>query len=223
MFTLANLLFIFCCLLWEVYGKTYTTTIQRMEKIDKDYFTKKYYKKKPLVMPSATNYFKNTTKKIFSACQQKKFSLAKLPSMNGEEITLKNALLPCGNDCYGIHREEVCKEFKNNISHPLYLQNTGELYLSLAKGDIETPPAFEEEDICIFQSSGVTEWRLLTHFSGTVDLFSQHFYNTNLATGDLLYIPKNSITQHVSITKLSMMLAFPCGTQLLNSIEVKIK
>ena len=143
--------------------------------------------------------------------------------MDGEEITLKNALLPCGSDCYGIHREELCKDFKQNISHPLYLKNREELYLSLAKGDKETPPVFEEEDICFFQSSGVTEWRLLTHFTGTVDLFSQDYYTSTLATGDLLYIPKDTIAQHRSVTKLSMMLLFPCGTQLLNSIEVKIK
>jgi len=210
--------------LYNVYAKTYTTTIQRMEKVDKDYFIKKYYRKRPLVMPSATTHFTNVTKNIFSFCQQKRFSLAKLPSMTGEEISLREALLPCGQDCYGIHREKLCKDFLYKISHPLYSHNTGELYLSIAKGDIETPPAFEEEDICIYQSSGVTEWRLLTNYRGSIDLFSQHFYNTNLATGDLLYIPKDTISQHLSITKLSMMLAFPCSPQQqLNSIEVKIK
>ena len=211
------------CCLTVVYGKSARTTIQRMEKFDKDYFNRKYYRKRALVLTSTTTHFKNATTKIFSLCQSEKFTLARVPSMTGETSTLKDALLPCGSDCYGIHRKKLCKEFLSKIKHPLFPEKNEELYLSIAKGEVEPPPLFIEEDTCYFQSSGVTEWRLLLSYTGTIDLFSQTYHSDSIATGDLLYIPRNTVAQHRSATKLALMLSFPCSVEHFDSIEVEIK
>ena len=184
-----------------------------MEKMDMVLFRDKYYRKRPVVMRNTKKHFINASKQIFSLCQQDKTILARLPNMIGEETTMKDSLRPCGPDCYGVHEKKLCKDFYDFIDFPFFDAEKDMLFLSLAKGKIETPAAYVEEDKCIFVSSGVLEYRLLMQYNGNVDLFATDlpYYADKIGSGDLLYVPKETVVQHRSLTELSLVFLFPCS------------
>tara|TARA_B100001093_G_C26801683_1_gene1003701 strand:- start:634 stop:1308 length:675 start_codon:yes stop_codon:yes gene_type:complete len=201
---------------------SYTTTIQHMEKMDMPLFRDKYYRKRPVVMRNTKKHFLNASKQIFSLCQEDTTSLARLPNMIGEETTMKGALMPCGPDCYGVHEKKLCKDFYNLIDFPFFDAEKDMLFLSLAKGSIETPAAYLEEDRCIYVSSGVQEYRLLMQYNGNIDLFASEipYYADKIGSGDLLYVPKGTVLQHRSLTELSLAFLFPCTIKETITMEI---
>ena len=123
-----------------------------------------------------------------------------------EEISLTSAFKPCGADCYGLYETKVCEEaIDKGIELPEAFGVPTELWYSIAQQEIETPASITAGHYFRFLSAGVEDWRLLTRFEdGIIDLFTQKPYSDKLVTGDLLYVPPNTLTQHSALTPLSV-------------------
>jgi len=127
---------------------------------------------------------------------------------SAEEISLAEAFKPCGADCYGIFEIKVCDEaIDEELDLPEAFGRWTELWYSVVHQGIETPAVVTLDHYYRMVAAGVEDWRLLTRAEDcTIDLFSQRLYVDKLVTGDLLYVPPGTFTQHTALTPLSVAL-----------------
>ena len=184
--------------------------IKRMEGFDEELFYKRYYSKEPVVITKISEMAKRSSTKVLQLCSGEEVSLTRLPSMQEdlEKIPLSRAFQPCGADCYGVYQNKVCsKAVEEGIDLPeaFYDDKVEELWFSVLKQGVETPAMLQEGHYFRFVSAGVEDWRLITRFSdGIIDLFHQQVYSMKLATGELLYLPPNTLSQHTALTPLAI-------------------
>ena len=182
--------------------------IKRMEGFDAELFHRRYWGKEPVVITKTKAEFKTAATEVFQHCSKQFVYLTRLPSMQEEltEISLTSAFKPCGADCYGLYETKVCEEaIDKGIELPEAFGVPTELWYSIAQQAIETPASITAGHYFRFLSAGVEDWRLLTRFEdGIIDLFTQKPYSDKLVTGDLLYVPPNTLTQHSALTPLSV-------------------
>ena len=188
------------------------TEVKQMEGFDKALFYKRYYGKEPVVITKLDQKFKNTSTNLFQLCSDQKVGLVQLPSMQefGEKIPLISAFRPCGIGCYGVFEEPICEKAikEDELLSESFLESSATaetFWFSVAHQDIETPAIVTEGHYFRYLSAGVEDWRLLTRFEdGMIDLFVQQVYSMKVTTGDLLYIPPMTLTQHTALTPLSV-------------------
>ena len=183
-------------------------SIKRMEGFDVDLFHKRFYNKEPVVITKTKETIKVAATEVFQECSKQLVYLTRLPSMQEDidDISLTEAFKPCGADCYGLYETKVCDEaLEKNLDLPEAFGVESELWYNIAHQGIETPAMVTAGHYFRFVSAGVEDWRLLTRFDdGIVDLFTQKLYADKLITGDLLYVPPNTLTQHSALTPLSI-------------------
>lgn len=183
-------------------------SIKRMEGFDRDLFHKRFYNKEPVVITKTKESIKVAATEVFQECSKQLVYLTRLPSMQEDldDISLTEAFKPCGADCYGLFETKVCDEaIDKGLELPEGFHSDDGLWYSIAQEGIETPAMVTAGHYFRFLSAGVEDWRLLTHFDdGIIDLFTQKLYADKLITGDLLYVPPNTLTQHSALTPLSV-------------------
>lgn len=186
------------------------SSIKRMEGFDKELFQKRYFNKEPVVITKLKENVKTATTEVFQHCSKHLHYLTRLPSMQEdlEDITLTQAFRPCGADCYGVFENKVCDEaIDKELELPEAFHLDDELWYSIVHEGIETPATITTGHYFRYLSSGVEDWRLLTHFDDDIiDLFTQKPYADKLVSGDLLYVPPNTLTQHSALTPLTVAL-----------------
>ena len=187
--------------------------IKRMEGFDEDVFYKRYYGKEPVVITKLKASFKAASSEILNKCNSENVRLTRLPSMQEdlEDISLTTAFRPCGADCYGVYENKVCVKALEDegIELPEAFDDdeVDRIWFSVAQHEIETPATVTAGHYFRFLTAGVEDWRLLTRFEeGIIDLFTQQVYEEKLVTGDLLYVPPSTLTQHTALTPLSVSL-----------------
>lgn len=183
-------------------------SIKRMEGFDIELFHKRFYNKEPVVITKTKENMKVAATEIFQKCSKQLVYLTRLPSMQEDlnDISLTEAFRSCGADCYGLYETKVCDEAIDiGVELPEGFHSDDGLWYSIAHEAIETPAMVTAGHYFRFISAGVEDWRLLTRFDdGIIDLFTQHQYADKLISGDLLYVPPNTLTQHSALTPLSV-------------------
>ena len=210
-------------MLWPVciVGKKF----KRMEKFHYETFKKHYYNKSPVIIRGLKPYLSNASTNLFRLCGTQQVSLRRLPNLqHAEKVSLNQAVHPCGADCYGIYRESVCKEFLDNLTLPedASFLKWNDITMTVAHESVETPTMVLDTAQLHYHVAGVEEWRVLQHYYDELDLFSQEYYNDKLTPGEVLYLPANTLSQHRSLTMLSISLGTTVGTEAWNSIEVEM-
>lgn len=220
-YSLRAVLIIF--MLWPVciVGKKF----KRMEKFHYETFKKHYYNKSPVIIRGLKPYLSNTSTNLFRLCGTQQVNLRRMPDLRkAETVSLNQAVHPCGADCYGIYKETVCKDFLDNLTLPedASFLKLNDVTMTISHESVETPKVVLDTAQLHYHVAGVEEWRVLQHYYGEVDLFSQEYYNDKLTPGEVLYLPPNSLSQHRSLTMLSISLDTTVGTAAWKSIEVEM-
>ena len=207
LFLVSLLVFSSCC----APGEAKSWEVKRMDKFTIDRFVKDFFRKKPVVIRKANEYLQNSSTDLFRLCGRSQVSLSRLPDMERDmdTISLNDAVYPCGPDCYGVSQEPLCKEFLDtlgNVSLPEghSISDLSSTYVNVGKAGMETPARQTDRHHFRYLSAGLEEWRLLTHFDGVLDLFSQDYHQLTLAPGELLYLPPRTVAQHKAITQLTI-------------------
>ena len=199
--------------------------IKRMEKFEFKKFKKYYDKKAPVIIGGLKKYIANASSEIFRACGEQQVSIRRMPSLQKDKatISLNNAIRPCGLDCYGIYKEEICKDafLKLKLPEDVSIDEFSPITLNIAWEGIESPLWRNDEGVFHYLLAGVEEWRFLLHDAGELDLFSQDYYADKLTPHEVLYLPPATLSQHRALNRLSIALE---GTQqpLRNKVEVEM-
>jgi len=198
--------------------------IKRMEKFEFQKFKKDYDRKAPVIIGGMKPYIANASSEVFRACGTQQVSVRRMPKMqkDEEQITLNQALQPCGLDCYGIYKEKVCKEAFDNLKLPegVSLEEFQPITVNLAWEGMESSLWRNEEGLFRYVLAGVEEWRFLLQDTGELDLFSQDYYVDKLTPHELLYLPPATLSQHRALTRLSLALE---GTRQAPDKEVQVE
>ena len=107
-----------------------------------------------------------------------------------------------------MYENKVCSNaLDDKLDLPLAFEDdeVDELWLNVAQHGIETPAMITAGHYFRYLTAGVEDWRLLTRFEdGIIDLFVQNAYSIKINTGDLLYVPPSTLTQHAALTPPSV-------------------
>ena len=184
--------------------------IKRMEKFEFKKFKKDYEKKAPVIIGGMKKHIANASSELFRACGAQQVNLRRMPAMqkDKESISLNEAVLPCGVDCYGLYKEKVCKGAFANLRLPegVLLEQFQPITVGLAWEGMESSLWRNEEGLFHYVLAGVEEWRFLLQDTGELDLFSQEYYADKLTPYELLYLPPATLSQHRALTRLSIAL-----------------
>jgi len=196
-----------------------------MEKFEFQKFKKYYDKKAPVIIGAMKKYIANASSEIFRACGGQQVNIRRMPSLqkDKETISLNDAIHPCGLDCYGIHKEKVCKDAFLNLKLPeaVSIDQFSPITINVAWEGMESPLWRNDEGVFYYLLAGVEEWRFLLHDAGELDLFSQDYYADKLTPHELLYLPPATLSQHKTLSRLSIALE---GTdQTSGKVETKNK
>lgn len=182
--------------------------IKRMEKFEFQTFKKDYRNKVPVIIGGMKKYIANASSELFRACGTQQVSVRRMPAMQKDKktISLNEAVVPCGLDCYGIYKENICKGAYETLELPegVSLEQFQPITVSLAWEGMESSLWRNDEGLFHYVLAGVEEWRLLLHDAGELNLFSQDYYADKLTPYELLYLPPATLSQHRALTRLSL-------------------